>query len=227
MNASIDLDRLQNAWQVIDRRLEKQNDLLLQQARRHSVQSLRRRLRPLAWGQATQILLGVGLILMAVPVWSTYRALPYVFVSGLILHAYGVAVIMLGGVTLGALSRLDYATPVVTLQKRLVRLQKVYVTGSIALGLAWWLLWIPFAAIVFAWLGVDFIARVAPAMPWMIGSGVAGLLATWLLDRWARLRPNLYARLRRGMVGPGLVAANAELLALQELEDGRAGDMSS
>lgn len=220
MNASFDLDRLHAAWQLVDRRLERQNDLLLQQARRSSVQSLRRRLRPLAWGQVTQMVLGVGLILMAVPVWNTYRELSHVFVSGLILHAYGVAALLLGGLTLGALSRLEYGAPVVALQTRLLRLQTLYVTGSTAMGLAWWLLWIPFATVAFAWLGVDFIARVAPAMPWMVGVGVAGLAATWLFDRWARNRPQLHARLRRGMAGRSLVAATAELQALQALERG-------
>lgn len=220
MNVSIDLDRLQAAWQLIDRRLERQNDLLLQQARTSAVQSLRRRLLPLAWGQAGQIAVGIGLILMAVPVWSTHRDATHVFASGLILHAYGVAAIMLGGLTLGLLSRLHYDAPVVALQKRLLRLQALYVTGSTAMGLAWWLLWIPFAAVAFAWVGVDFIARVSAALPWLIGGGVAGLGATWLFDRWARGRPALHARLRRGMAGASLTAANTELQALQALEDG-------
>lgn len=227
MTASIDLDRLQAAWQVLDRRVERQNELLLQQARRTSVQALRRRLRPLARGQATQMLVGVGLLLMAVPVWSRHPDLPHVLASGLVLHGYAVASIMLGGVTLGLLSRLEYGAPVVALQTRLLRLQRVYVVGSTALGLAWWLLWIPFAAVAFAWLGVDVLARVAPALPWMIGGGVAGLVATGLFHRWARGRPALHARLRRGRVGPGLAAANDELRVLRELQGGEtdaAGD---
>ncbi|MFC0676717.1 hypothetical protein ACFFGH_02465 [Lysobacter korlensis] len=226
MNTSIDLDRLHAAWQVLDRRVERQNDLLLQQARRGAFESLRRRLRPLAWGQVSQMLIGIGLILMAVPVWTTYRDPTHLFVSALVLHAYGVATILLGGVTLGALSRLHYEAPVVALQQRMVRLQKLYVTGSTALGLAWWLLWIPFAAVAFAWVGVDFLARVAPALPWMIGGGIAGLAATWLFDRWARNRPELYARLRRGMAGRSLVAADSELRRLQALESGSATDAS-
>lgn len=218
MTASIDFDRLQAAWQVLDRRVERQNELLLQQARRSSVQALRRRLRPLAWGQATQMLVGVGLLAMAVPVWSRHSDLPHVLVSGLLLHAYAIASIMLGGVTLGLLSRLQYGAPVVALQARLLRLQRVYVVGGTALGLAWWLLWIPFAAVAFAWLGFDFLARVAPSLPWMIGGGVAGLVATGLFHRWAKGRPALHARLRRGMLGPGLAAADEELRGLLALE---------
>ena len=223
MTASIDFDRLQAAWQVLDRRVERQNELLLQQARRTSVQALRRRLRPLAWGQATQMLLGIGLLLMAVPVWSGHVDVPHVLASGLVLHVYAVASIMLGGVTLGLLSRLQYDAPVVELQTRLLRLQRVYVMGSTALGLAWWLLWIPFAAVAFAWVGFDFLARIAPALPWLIGGGLAGLAATWLFHRWARGRPALHARLQRGMAGGSLAAANAELRALRELQDGEGG----
>lgn len=222
MTSPINLDSLHAAWQVLDQRMERQDGLLLEQARRTSVDALRRRLRPLAWGQLTQILLGIALLVIAVPVWSTYRDLPHVLVSGLILHAYAVATIMLGGVTLGALSRLPYGTPVIELQVRLARLRRLYVIGSTGLGLAWWLLWMPFAVVAFAWMGVDFVPRVAPALPWMVGSGIAGLAATWLFDRWARRRPALHARLRRAMAGASLVAANAELDALRELERGEA-----
>lgn len=221
MNTPIDIDSLHAAWQALDRRIERQDALLLQQARRTSSEALLRRLRPLRWGQVTQVLLGIGLLLMAVPVWSTYRSLSHVFVSGLILHAYAVATIMLGGVTLGILSSLKYDTPVVALQTRMLRLQRVYVIGTTAMGLAWWLLWIPFAAVAFAWIGVDFLTRVAPALPWMIGGGIAGLIATFAFERWARGRPALHARLRLSRMGRSLADANAELEALRDLERDR------
>lgn len=220
MNTPTDLDRLHAAWDALDRQVERQGELLLQQARRSGIESLRRRLRPLAWGQLTQMLTGLALILFAVPVWTTYRSLPHVVVSGILLHAYGAVTILLGGVTIGMMSRLDYASPVFAIQTRLLQLQTVHVRASTALGLAWWLLWIPFATVAFAWIGVDFQARVAPAMPWMIGGGIAGLLATWLFDRWARRRPALYARLRKGQAGRSLSAANAELQRLRELDEG-------
>lgn len=218
MNTPIDIDRLQQAWQMLDRRLDRQDAMLLQQARRSSIQTIRRRLRPLAWGQATQMLLGLGLVLMSVPVWSTFRSTTHVFAAGVVLHAYGLASILLGGITLGGLSRLDYGSPVMALQKRLLGLQRLYVAGSTALGLAWWLLWIPFAIVAFAWIGVDFGHRVAPAMPWMVGGGIAGLGATLAFHRWASRRPALHARLRRSMAGPGLSAATAEIDALRKLE---------
>lgn len=220
MTTPINLDSLQAAWQALDRRMERHDGLLLLQARRASVDALRQRLRPLAWGQVTQIVFGIALIAIAVPVWRTYLALPHVFVSGIILHAYGVATILLGGMTLAALSRLQYGTPVVELQVRLARLRRLYVMGSTGLGLAWWLLWIPFAVVAFAWVGVDFASRVAAALPWAIGTGVAGLAGTWLFDRWVRGRPALHARLRGAMAGESLAAANAELDALRELERG-------
>lgn len=218
MTASIDLDRLHAAWQALDRHVERHDAQLLQAARTNSIQALQRRLRPLRWGQAMQMLLGLGLVLLAVPVWTGHRGIPHVFASGLIVHGYGVAAMLLGGLTLGALSRLQYDAPVVALQKRLVTLQRLYIAGSTALGLAWWLLWIPFAAVAFAWLGVDFLARVAPALPWMVGGGIAGLAATAAFHRWARGRPALHARLRRNMAGSSLTAANAELEALRDLE---------
>lgn len=224
MTSSIDFDRLHAAWQVLDRKVERLDAESLQQARVNSATAIRRRLRPLAWGQVSQMLLGIALIVMAVPVWRSYSGLPHVFVSGLILHGYGVASILLGGVTLGLLSRLDYGAPVVVLQTRLLRVQKAYVMGSTTLGLAWWLLWIPFMSVLCAWMGVDFVAHVSPAMPWLVAGGVAGLVATGAFHRWARKRPALHAWLQKSMTGRSLTAANSDLQALHELgaeSDGR------
>src|SRR3546814_4323881 len=96
------------------------------------------------------------------------------------MHVYGIAVIIFGGVMLGRISRIDFSTPVLNLQKQLASVRRQYVIGGMCVGLPWWLLWVPCAMLVFmALFGADFY-RNAPAVVWInLGVGVLGLLATW------------------------------------------------
>src|SRR3546814_5478791 len=114
------------------------------------------------------------------------------------MHVYGIAVIIFGGVMLGRISRIDFSTPVLNLQKQLASVRRQYVIGGMCVGLPWWLLWVPCAMLVFmALFGADFY-RNAPAVVWInLGVGVLGLLATWAFHRWSRHpnRPQLAKRL--------------------------------
>ena len=66
MESIMELDNLKHAWQTLDRRLEQQNTLQLKIFRDRKLDTLRRHLRPLARGQAAQILCGVALVLLSV-----------------------------------------------------------------------------------------------------------------------------------------------------------------
>src|SRR3546814_10367088 len=65
------------------------------------------------------------------------------------MHVYGIAVIIFGGVMLGRISRIDFSTPVLNLQKQLASVRRQYVIGGMCVGLPWWLLWVPCAMLVF------------------------------------------------------------------------------
>lgn len=212
------LDTLKSAWAALDHKLDSQNALLLQQARRSRLQSLRHKLRPLAWGQTLQMLLGVPVILLGVSAWQAGGP-SHLVVAGIIVHVYGIAMILLGGLVHGSLARFDLDAPVLAVQQRLARLHRLYVIGGTTLGLAWWVLWIPFMMTLFALVGADFYRGVgAPVIAAMTAGGVLGLLATWAFDRWARRRPELHRKLRRAMAGESLARATAELEALQRFE---------
>jgi serine/threonine-protein kinase len=109
----------------------------------------------------------------------------HLFCTGLILHVYGVVTIISAGYTLGKISRIDYAAPVLSIQKQLASVRRAYVGSGMVVGHAWWLLWIPYAVVVFAYLGVD-IVTVAPGFIGVsVGIGIVGLLAMWVFHRWA------------------------------------------
>ena len=69
----MELDELKSAWQVLDQRLETSNRLQLQAFREGKFHQLKRRLRPLFWGQVAQMVLGVAVVLSAVAFWTAHR----------------------------------------------------------------------------------------------------------------------------------------------------------
>lgn len=181
----MELDELKATWQALDRRLQQGNAIQLQLFKDGRFKNMRAGLRPLFWGQIVQILFGALVILIGVAFWSRHRDVAHLFGTGLILHIYGVVTIIAAGFTLGRIRGIDYAAPVLSIQKQLASVRSAYVGSGILVGHAWWLLWIPFAVIVFDFLGVD-IYVVAPGFVFSsIAIGIFGLLAMLGFHRWA------------------------------------------
>ena len=217
----MELEDMKAAWQTLDRRLEQQHALNLQLFRDSRVDKARRGLRPLFWGQVAQIVFGALMILLGVSVWSSHREATQLLVSGIIVHVYGVLAIMLAGITLGMIRRLDYAAPVLTIQKQLAQLRSFYIRGGMIVGLSWWLFWIPFVACFFAWLaGVDFFAGMNGAIGWCVAVGIAGLLATWAFHHWAQSsgRAHLRKAMDDSMTGSSLGKAKSVLDEIRRFE---------
>ena len=64
----LELDNLKSAWQSLGRKLDRRNALLLDQVREKRFRTLGRRLFPLRFGRAVQLVSGVLLILPAMSV---------------------------------------------------------------------------------------------------------------------------------------------------------------
>ena len=217
----MEFEDMKAAWQTLDRRLEQQHALNLQLFRDSRVDKARSGLRPLFWGQVAQILFGVLMILLGVSVWSGHRGNAGLLISGIIVHVYGVVAIMLAGITIGMIQRLDYAAPVLVIQKQLVQLRSFYIRSGMVVGLTWWLFWIPFVGALFSWLaGVDFYANMGDAIGWCIGSGVVGLIATWAFHRWAQRsgRARLQKAMDDSMTGGSLRKAQSILDEIRRFE---------
>lgn len=217
----MELDDLKNAWRTLDRRAEQQLTLQLHMHREHKLDALRRHLLPLVWGHTLQMLFGALLILLAVSVWHRHVHETHLLVAGLVIHAYGIAVVIFGGVMLSRIRGIDYSAPVLGLQKQLASVRRQYVLGGMWVGLPWWLLWVPCAMLVFmALFGADFY-RNAPLVIWLnLGVGVLGLLATWAFHRWSRhpSRPRLAKWLDDSLAGSSLRKAQGVLDEIARFE---------
>lgn len=218
----MELDDFKQAWQTLDARLERQNAINLRLYTDGKLDKARAGLRPLFWGQVLQVVFGAMLMLMAGSFWFDHRDVLPLLVSGVIVHAYGLAITIMGGITLGMISNIDYAAPVLGIQKQLAQLRRFYIRNGMIAGLSWWVLWVP-VLIMLAGLGGD-----ANGLSWLLstglyinmGIGVAGLLATWWFHRWSHhpSRPRLAKAVDDSMTGGSLRKAQRVLDEIEQFQ---------
>lgn len=213
----MELDELKLAWRTLDARLQQQESLALHAF--HDRQSRRARLglRPLFWGQLIQMLFGVAVLLLGVGIWTSTDGIPALIAAGLVLHVYGIAVVIASGMTLGFMQKIDYTAPVVTIQRQLAQVRRCYVIGGMVTGLPWWVLWMV-PPLVFAHLGGH-----TGSMAWLVPAAaisVAGLLGTWWFHRWVRRpgREALARRMENSLTGASLRKAQAALDEVRTFE---------
>jgi hypothetical protein len=217
----MELDDLKTAWQILDRRLERQSALNLHIFKQGKLDKVRSSLRRLYWRQIVQILFGDALILFGILSSMRYHTVSHLLFCGLCMLVYGLLIVVLGGVTLGRISRIDYAAPVLEIQKRISALDRAHIVASLCAGLPWWLLWIAiFVLEVKANLGVDLFVT-APGFVWISGVvGLAGLVASW----WFYLRsrnpghPRLARTLHNAVAARSLRDAKNDLNEIARFE---------
>ncbi|MBN6149067.1 serine/threonine protein kinase [Xanthomonas sp. AmX2] len=203
-------DELKHAWQALERRLQRHDDLHLQQLVQ---QRVRGSLRPLFWGQVLQIPFGLCCIALAAALWSRGALPAHLIAAGVAVHAYGVVTVAMAGIVLGRLLRIDYGAPVLDIQRQIARTRRWYVGSGLLCGLSWWLLWVPVLMALGALAGIDLAAR-APGMVWTgLGVGVAGIALSAWLYRWSRDpgRPRLARIVDMGLGGHSLHKAGRVL----------------
>ncbi len=182
-------DELKLAWQSLERRLAQHDTLQREVLRERKLDTARRGLRPLFWGQLLQFLLGIGLIALGVACWTGNTGVPGLLAAGILVHAFGVLNAAAAGIILGLQASIDYAAPVLAIQKRMALLLRFQSLNAVACGLPWWIMWVP---VVVAFAGLRPLDPQAgtPAWIWLsLAVGVAGLLGTWGLALWRRRSP--------------------------------------
>lgn len=224
MNPDVELDDLKAAWSALGEQLQRQKGLDLAQVRDRGVRSIVERLRPLVFGQVVQTVMAVVLIVWSAVFWVEHRSETHLMLAGMVMQAYGLGVLIAGARTLSLVRNIDYAVPVVDIDTSFARLRQWYRRSGMAVGLPWWLLWMPFMTMLFMSLfDVDMISE-SPAVIW-IGTtvGIAGLAATWGFHRWAYHpdRPHLARRMADSTAGRSIVRAQVIVDDLTADEDER------
>ena len=188
----MELDELKLAWHSMERRLERQQALNLQLLAESRIDKAKRHLRWLLPGQCAQLALGVLVTVLSARFWIANHEVPALLAAGLAGHAWGVLVICSAVVELLLVTRIQYAQPVVTVQRYLALLRRWRTRVAPWLGLPF-LLACMFGPMLLAALG----APVPTA--WVVGNLVVCLglavAAVWFY-RWSH-RPGREALARR------------------------------
>lgn len=188
----MELDEMKQAWQALDRRLEQQQALNFRIWRDGQADRLRRGLRPLVWGQSVQIALGIAIALWGVGFWSTHRGIWQAMACGIAMQAFGTLAIIFPARVLSLVQAIDYAAPVIEIQRRLARLRawRVRVEAPVFAVLGS-IIWIPALLMLIQYdmdrVGVDLWRTVSGLVPWLAASGAVSLAVVALayaLVRW-------------------------------------------
>jgi hypothetical protein len=218
----MELDDFKSAWQSLDRKLERDHGIHKRLFLEQRLDKTRSSLRPLAFGHVLQMLLGIALIVLGVACWTRNIEIPGYLVAGIVLHAFGVVNVAWAGITLGLIGCIDYAAPVLAIQKRLALLQRFHALGAVICGLPWWIMWL-LVVIAFAGLGRDSVSVDAntPAWIWItLAVCLLGLVGTWWFYRWSQRagHPRLAKAMRDTVIGTSLRKAQAQLDELERFE---------
>jgi len=189
MNDALELAELKSAWRALDAKLERQNARERFAFKQGGLRRARLHLLPLYIEAVLEILLGLAFAVLAGGFWTGHLAEPVVLVAGLALHVYGIAMIALASRSLVLLARLDFAAPVLAIQRDLAAIEVHRTRAALALGLPWWVLWLALlVCLARAFPEIDLYAR-APA--WVLGNlavGLIGIAISLLVVRRIRRR---------------------------------------
>ena len=215
-----ELDDLKSAWQTLSRNLERQHALTLHQFRESKLTRFRSGFRWLVIGQVIQIICGVLLTVISARFWLNHIGVAHAMIYGISLHAYGVMLIAFAARDLALIKRLDYAAPVLELQKQIAELRKWHVHTALWFGITGCFSWIPLILALAYSLGADIWLRKPEVIGWLVVSGLvpAALLVGIVL--WSRRpgRAKLAKNLEDGSVGRSITRAQALLEEIAQFE---------
>ena len=139
----MELNELKSTWQILEKALERGNQLSMAMLRQQKLDAAHRSLRPLKLNQAFQVFVGVLFIILAALLWSTKPTAISVILGGIVIQAYGIGCVITAGMVFSSLSRIDYAAAVVEVQSVLANVRRAYGICVLVAGLSWWFLWMP------------------------------------------------------------------------------------
>jgi hypothetical protein len=180
----MELDDLKATWQRMDQRLARQAALNFDTAASLQADRARRQLWPVVVGQVLQLLVFVPLIGVFAPFWFAHRSELLPLVSGLLMHAWCLAIVVSSVMQLYLVAQVNNAGPVLAIQRNIERLSLWRVRVSPWLGMAFWLLWIPF---------IEVLVRSATGrdvghnlLEWGVPFSLFGLLLSLAFRHWLR-----------------------------------------
>jgi len=216
----MEISELKEIWREMDQKLAHQNSLQMALLREKKLGSTRSKLKPLFWGMAVQLLFGLVSVLYSAPFWVRNLDTPVLWINGLIVHAYGLIIMVLAGAIMFRINRIDVSAPVLEIQKQIVELKKSYIKSGWIAGLPWWVLWLPYTIVVSHEKFGLFAEGLPTPFIGIFALCTLGLFLTLAAVMWARnpKRPELAAKTEAMLAGVSLTNAQQSLNDLLRFE---------
>ncbi len=162
--------------------------------------------RTLGLAGRVQLICGVLLTAFSARFWINHVGVAHLMIYGLSLHVYGVMFIIFAARDLFLIQRLDYAVPVLALQRQIAELRNWHLRAALWFGVAGCFIWIPLMLVIFYGLGADVWGRNPDVVGWLVLSGFVCLGIFYGIVRWSR-RPGKekFAKILRWTVQPAAV----------------------
>ncbi len=183
-------DDLKTAWQTLNRSLERQHTLARHQFKETKIARLRSRLRPLVIGQVIQIICGVILAMLGGSFWVDHLGVVHLMIYGISLHIYGLMFIIFAARDLFLIRRIDYAAPVLAMQKQFAELRAWHRRVALWFGIAGCFIWISMMLMIFYGLGADVWRHNPDVVGWLIVSGFFCLAILFGIVLWSKRSGN-------------------------------------
>ncbi|HEX4632024.1 MAG TPA: hypothetical protein VH188_13785 [Chthoniobacterales bacterium] len=213
-----ELDDLKTAWQTVNQNLERQNALALHQFKENKLSRFRSGLRPLVLGQLVQLVIGVAIIAASAQFWVTHLSTPHLLICGVLLQGYGVMFVAFAVRDLLLIRGIDYAAPVVEIQKRLAELRAWHLRAAAWHGLTGSVVWLPVMIVLLHALGAKAWIDKPSKIVWLISTAVVCLALNYGLMRLARSTGRCGQALRRSWIGSTVNRAQATLDEIAQFE---------
>ena len=213
----MELDEFKQQWQEMDRKLDRSIALNLRLLTEKRTRRTKLRLAPLLLVQPVQIVIGLALTIFFARFWiANLDSWPLV-ISGLFLHALSIGLIIDAVVRMLLILRINYAAPVVKIQRYLALLRRWEIRSFKWTWVAVWLA-PPAVLIVGAKLSTSRdLWSVAPnAVIYTAIGCLVGVGLSYLFDLWARHSPRLGAAMNSMYVGYSIAGAQASLDEIDE-----------
>jgi hypothetical protein len=214
----MELDEFKQQWRDLDRKLDRSLALNLRLLTETRTRKSKLRLLPLLLWQPVDLVVGSVLIAYFAHFWLTNLDSIPLAASGLVLQAFSVGLVIDAVIRVLLIVRINYAAPVVTIQRYVALLRQWEIR---AFKWSWIACWLATPALLL--VGVKAAAGVnawALSPAWIIGSAVFGVVGAALslgFARWARnSKGKLGAAMDRFYVGHSIAGAQA---ALDEIDE--------
>lgn len=220
----MELDDLKTAWRELDQRLDDSHALNLRVLRELKLDKTRSALRRLAVLPLTDLLVdGIGALLLGSFLAGNLYVAKYA-IPALVLQAAALLLLAASIRQLLRIARIDWAAPVVQIQRDLLELKAERIRTTQATLLFAPLLWTPLAIVAAKGLaGFDLYLLGPEVIAANLAFGLAVIpLVLWVARRFAgRLSPHLLQRLADDVAGRSLATALGHLEEIARFEDER------